>query len=214
MITDDQLRKIVAELSQTVTELSQTVTKMSREMAEAHEKTEAQMAKIEAQIAEAHKKTEAPISKSDRKMESLFEELADDLTKEPGEIAKEFFYHSLANNPCLAGMRFDRVHHLEGGRAGGPTGEYDIVLANSDTLVLVEVSARAKPKICEYIIKTKIPDFRKLFPPFCKNHKIIGAVASMVSNDELAKTAREKGLLLLTQQGDHICLVNDHFIEF
>ncbi len=63
------------------------------------------------------------------------------------------------------------------------------------------------------MVKTKIPCFRKLFP-YYNDYKIIGAVASLVSNDKLAKAAREKGLLLLTQQGNHICLVNEHVVEF
>ncbi len=234
MMTDEQLRKIVAALSQSVTELSQSVTKMSREMAEAHKKTEAQIAKTEAQMAEAHKKTEAQIAeahkktetqmaeahkkteaqiaKSDRKMERL-SKLAGDLTQGRGEIAEEFFYRSLENNPCLAGMRFELVDRNWSSRAGDIKGEYDIILANCDTLALVEVKARAKPKLCNYMVRTKIPCFRKLFS-YYKDYKIIGAVASMVSNDELENAAKEKGLLLLTQQGNHICLVNDNFTVF
>ncbi|MCP4698873.1 MAG: hypothetical protein GY862_18775 [Gammaproteobacteria bacterium] len=139
--------------------------------------------------------------------------MAGDLTQGRGEIAEEFFYRSLGNNPCLAGMRFDQVYRNLEGHAGDTKGEYDIILVNSDTLALVEVRARAKPKMCNYMIKTKIPEFRKLFPLY-KDYKIIGAVASMVSNDKLAKAAKEKGLLLLTQQGNHICLVNDNFTVF
>lgn len=59
----------------------------------------------------------------------------------------------------------------------------------------------------------KSPDFRIIFP-YYKNHKLYGAIASMVSNDELIARTKPTGLFFLTQKGQHVILVNDKVKAF
>ena len=63
------------------------------------------------------------------------------------------------------------------------------------------------------MLKKKLPNFRILFP-FYQKQKLYGAIASMVSNNKLIEKVKEAGLFFLTQQGQHVVLVNDKVRSF
>jgi len=86
--------------------------------------------------------------------------------------------------------------------------EFDIVLVNETSIAIVEVKHKAHPKLIEHMLAKKIPNFRTLFP-YYQELKLYGVIASMVSNHKLIEKAKEAGLFFLTQQGNHVVLVND-----
>jgi hypothetical protein len=59
-----------------------------------------------------------------------------------GEIAEEFFYRSLCENPCLGSLCFHYVYRHLGGSVENTHDEYDVVLLNDNALVIVEVKAK------------------------------------------------------------------------
>ncbi|MFK5968957.1 MAG: hypothetical protein QM487_02395 [Candidatus Marithrix sp.] len=87
--------------------------------------------------------------------------------------------------------------------------EFDIVLVNETSIAIVEVKHKAHPKLVDDMLTNKLLNFRTLFP-YYENLKLYGVLlpASMVSNSKLVEKAKEAGLFFLTQQGNHVILVN------
>jgi hypothetical protein len=195
-MTDQELKDLVAGL------------------AIAQQKTDAQMAKTDIKIAELMAKTDARMAKTDIKMAELIEQQKktsselDTFGRGRGEIAEEFFYRSLSKKPQVGNINFDNVYRNWQYGIGKISDEYDVILVNGDCLLIVEVKARADKRDIWKLVKTKIPNFRLLFPIY-KNYKLLGAIASLTSSDKLIAKAKELGVFFLTQHGEHITLVND-----
>lgn len=196
--TDAQLAKTDAQLAKTDAQLARTDERLDAKFAEVlnmQKATAAQIAKTEAIVAE----TEAQIAKTSKEVGHL--------GSGRGEIAEEFFYQSLSKTPKIGGIYYDHVYRNWAHGIGGLSDEYDVILVNGEQLVLVEVKARASVSDINTLIKRKIPNFRHLFPHYA-NYKLQGAVASLTSSDTLIAKAKKAGVYFLTQQGDHVELMN------
>jgi len=165
----------------------------------------ASLAIAQAELIEQQKKTDAKLDR--------VSEMVGSIANTRGEIAEEFFYRSLCENPYLGSLCFHYVYrHLEG-NADKTHDEYDVVLLNDSALVIVEVKAKAKRNTFQQLIKRKIPNFRLLFPDY-KKYKIYGAVASLVSNEKLRGYAKKHGVFLITPKSHHLSLMNEQVTVF
>ncbi len=165
----------------------------------------ANLAVAQAELIEQQKKTDAKLDR--------VSEMVGSMANTRGEIAEEFFYRSLRENPYLGSLCFHYVYrHLEG-NVEKIHDEYDVVLLNDNALVIVEVKAKAKRNTFQQLIKRKIPNFRLLFPDY-KKYKIYGAVASLVSNKKLIEYAKKHGIFLITQKSHHLSLMNEQVTIF
>jgi len=165
----------------------------------------ASLAVAQAELIEQQKKTDAKLDR--------VSEMVGSIANTRGEIAEEFFYRSLCENPCLGSLCFHYVYRHLGGSVGNTHDEYDVVLLNDNALVIVEVKAKAKRNTFQQLVKRKIPNFTLLFPDY-KKYKIYGAVASMVSNDKLIGYAKKHGIFLITQKSRHLSLMNEQVTVF
>ena len=108
--------------------------------------------------------------------------------------------------------------------------EFDILLINGDSVGLIEVKANLrtylknkyyvkregnKPKSFDMkrCIDDKVDDFRKSCPEY-KAYKLYFGFGSLVTDDKLIAQAKENGIFLLTQKGNHIELVNETVVAF
>ena len=128
-----------------------------------------------------------------------------------GDYAEELFYRSFEDNPVLGGVEFDEVDKRV--RINKDRTDYDIVLKNGECVGIVEVKYKAHPDEVEAIAEKKIKEFRRDFPDG-GNRKIYFGIASLSTNPELERKAREKGIFLLTQKGDRVEVVNDEVRTF
>ncbi|MCK5876542.1 MAG: hypothetical protein KAG43_02815, partial [Candidatus Marithrix sp.] len=126
---------------------------------------------------------------------------------------EEFFYRSLISDPNLGKIHFDTIYRNLPANKKNLQDEFDIVLVNKTSIAIVEVKHKAHPKLVDDMLARKLPNFRTLFP-YYKDLKLYGVIASMVSNSKLIEKAREAGLFFLTQQGNHVVLVNDEAKAF
>ncbi len=134
--------------------------------------------------------------------------LVGNIANNQGDSAEEFFYRSLLNDPYLGQIHFDTIYRNLPANKKSLQDEFDIVLVNETSIAIVEVKQKAHPKLIEDMIIRKLPNFRTLFPHY-KELKLYGVIASMVSNNKLVEKARKAGLFFLTQQGNHVVLVNN-----
>ena len=198
-MTDEELKQLVASLAIGQREL----TEKQKELTEQQKKTDAQLAKTDAQLA----KTDAQLEKVSQKLDRLGE-LVGNISNNQGDIAEEFFYQSFIKKPILGTIKFDSVSRNMNNHIGNLQDEYDIVLINGDSLALIEVKAKAHLNDLEKLINKKVVNFPLLFNMY-KDYKIYAGLATLVTNNELIEKARELGLFLLTQQGDHAEIVQE-----
>jgi len=184
--------------------LAETDAKLNKFFAE----TNAQLAKTDAQLA----KTDAQLAKTDAQLKKLSDMVGGTVNNQ-GQAVEEFFYRSLAKQLRVSDMKFDVIYRNLTGHIKGLQDEFDIVLANGDTLALFEVKTKAHISLVDTMLQRKIPNLRKVLPNF-KNYKIYAGIASLVTYDELIEEVKKHGLFLLTQHGRHLEVVNEEVAYF
>ena len=115
----------------------------------------ASLAIAQAELIEQQKKTDAKLDR--------VSEMVGSIANTRGEIAEEFFYRSLCENPCLGSLCFHYVYRHLGGSVGNTHDEYDVVLLNDNALVIVEVKAKAKRNTFQQLVKEKSQTLRCYF---------------------------------------------------
>jgi len=205
--TNAQLARTDAQLARTDAQLAKTDAQLARTDAQLA-KTDAQLAKTDAQLA----KTDAQLAKTDAQLKKLSDMVGGTVNNQ-GQAVEEFFYRSLAKQLRVSDMKFDVIYRNLTGHIKGLQDEFDIVLANGDTLALFEVKTKAHISLVDTMLQRKIPNLRKVLPNF-KNYKIYAGIASLVTYDELIEEVKKHGLFLLTQHGRHLEVVNEEVAYF
>jgi chromosome segregation ATPase len=196
--TEEQLNRRFAETEE----------QLNRRFAETEEQLNRRFAETNAQLA----KTDAQLAKTDKQLKRLSDMLGGTVNNQ-GQAVEEFFYSSLLKQLRIGDMKFDAIYRNLGGQAEGVQDEFDIILANRTTVAVFEVKTKAHVNFVDTMLRRKIPNFRKVLPNF-KEHKIYAGIASLVTYEELIAEVQQYGLFLLTQQGDHIEIVNQEVTCF
>ncbi|OQX28987.1 MAG: hypothetical protein B0D92_06140 [Spirochaeta sp. LUC14_002_19_P3] len=150
------------------------------------------------------RETDEQMKRTDERLERIGIQLGG-LGNNIGSTTEEFFFRYFENKPELGGMKFDKV--IRNIWEGAKEHEYDILLINGDSVALIEVKHRAHPARVKHIVQHKTERFRNYFAVF-KDYKLYIGLATMSTNAELTKAAREAGIFLLTQKGDVLEVVN------
>ena len=99
--------------------------------------------------------------------------------------------------------------NIEGERDGKAI-EIDILVVNSDHAVVVEVKNRPKIEhVNEHL--ERLAAFKEVFPMY-RDYKLLGAIAGITVDDNVARYAYRRGLFVLGQNGETVSILNDdHF---
>ena len=127
------------------------------------------------------------------------------------EVAEEYFFGALQKLPEIAGVKIERLTKLRG-TIKDLAREYDVVLFGQDTIIVVEVKHKLEMKDVVTFCDKSLPVFKQLFPEYAR-YKIIGAVAWMTATPEAVQQALAMGLLVFTQSGQNIRLLNPEGFE-
>ena len=101
-----------------------------------------------------------------------------------------------------SGQRMEKKKH-------GENMEIDIMLLNSDVIILVEVKTTLTVEKVNEHIEKRLKRFKDFFSDF-KNYKIYGAVAYIHAEEYADRYAYKKGLFVLTfTTGDMVEIQND-----
>lgn len=177
-MTDDELKQLVANL------------------AVSQQKTDQQLAKTDAQLA----KTDAQLAKTSAKIDKLAK-MYGGMANNQGDVAEEFYYNSLKDNPVLQGVKYDSVDKNITRSSQGVEDEFDLLLLNGKDVFIIEVKYKAHPNDLERLIYKKASNFKKLFPAYAKHQHHLG-LASFHINDELKELALNQGVTVLQRKGD------------
>jgi hypothetical protein len=183
-MTDDELKALVASL------------------AVAQQKTDEQILSL----LESQKDTDLKFKETairseeiDRKLEKVGD-LLGSIGQNQGDVAEEFFFNSLVDDPHLGGIHFDDISKNESKQRGKLQEEYDIVMTNGNAIGIVEVKYKAHENDLGKL-ERKMRNFKTLFPWF-NDYKLYGAIASFHINDDAKKEALERGFFVLQRIGE------------
>ena len=149
--------------------------------------------------------TDKKFKETDRKIDKLAR-LYGGVSENSRDVAEEFFRRDLESRKSFFGISYDQVAHLEK-KTRQLQGEYDIVLYNGEYMIVIEVKYKLHPDDVEDFLNRKLPAFKPLFPEYA-DKKLIGAVAAMSVPTDSYELAEKNGLLVLTQSGENISVMN------
>ena len=182
MITAEQLAQAMLEMGR----------KMDKEIGESQKR-------IEASRIESDKRMEALRIESERKLNKV-SKLVGNMSNSQGEVAEEFFYNSLKDDPSLAGINYDFIEANAHRKKDKTEDEYDILLVNGKDIAIIETKYKAHTKDVEKLINTKYKNFKKLYPEYKDYNHHLG-LASFKMNEEVKNLALENNVMLLQRKG-------------
>lgn len=209
-MTDEELKALVASLAISQKETDQKMRETDQRIKELTEQGACEMQAFRESLEKSHKETDEAIKKTDDAIKKL-SKLMGSHSNNQGKVVEEFFYRGLEKTLTLGGIQFSSIYRNFAGHKGQVQDEFDIVLVNGDCMMLIETKFKAHPKDIDRLVSRKIPNFRVLFPGLSKE-KIYGALATLSTFDDLVDKARDEGIFLLTQCGDHVEIVNQNVI--
>ncbi len=177
-----------------------------------------QMAESKIEAEKRHADFEADLKKSrekaDKEMRGLRQELGS-FGRTQGELAERYFQKAIQRNMKLLHVDLQEMETNVNkySKALDIREEYDMILTNSDIIVVVEVKHKLRVEDVEKFYSKKIPNFRKLFPDR-KDYQIVGAVAAFLFDKNSQELAENYGFLILTKTGKELEILNSKYNIF
>jgi hypothetical protein len=138
----------------------------------------------------------------------------DGISKTQGEITEDYFYNILKDEKKVDNLKFDTIErNLHQYLRNDMKGEYDIILFNGDSVLIVEIKNKIREKDISNLKDKQIKNFRELFPNY-KDYKIYGAVAGFTIKDKVASKAKENGFFVLQKKGEMMIEEHDKIKSF
>jgi len=165
------------------------------------QKTDKQFKETDKRMQETDKR----MQETDRKIDKLAK-LYGGVSENSKDVAEEFFRRGLEARSSLFGIEYTEVDHLARS-SKKRRGEYDIVLHNGEYAIIIEVKYKLHPDDVSDFVNRKLVNFKPLFHEYA-GKRIIGAVAGMSVPPDSYELAAKNGLLVLTQSGENLSLMN------
>jgi len=129
------------------------------------------------------------------------------ISRSNGEFCEEYFINSFKENPTFMGEKYDRVIDYLKPDPVVINDEYDLVLRNGSTVVLIEMKYKANIEDVGKMF-SKLHSYRANYPMF-KDYKAYLALASFRFPAKVRKRADEEGIVLIEQRGDKIEVISE-----
>ena len=181
------------------------VWKMFQETDKQFKETDKKFQDTDKLLTEKFKETDKRMQETDRKIDKLAK-LYGGVSENSKDVAEEFFRRGLEARSSIFGIEYTEVDHLAR-TSKKRQGEYDIVLHNGEYAIIIEVKYKLHPDDVSDFVNRKLVHFKPLFHEYA-NKKIIGAVAGMSVPPDSYDRAAKHGLLVLTQSGENLSLMN------
>jgi len=163
--------------------------------------TDDELKALVASLAVSQKQTDEQMKRTDEKLERMGIYLGN-VTRNQGDVAEEFFFNSLIDEPRLGSICFDDITKNMQKHRGNIQEEFDLFLTNGDAIAIIEVKYKAHSNDLKKLDR-KMGNFKLLFPMY-KDYKLYGALASFYINDDTKKEALEQGYFILQRSGNLI----------
>lgn len=129
------------------------------------------------------------------------------ISNNQGAVAEDFFYNSLLERPQVGPFKFSKItpHWVVGSK--GKQTEFDLVLVNGKSVVVVEVKYKLHPAHIDKLTD-QLKAFRKLNPEF-KGFELYGALAGLSVPSAVRAAAAERGYMVLQRKGEALHAVTE-----
>ncbi len=128
-----------------------------------------------------------------------------------GDVAEDYFIGALKSRTELASIKYDILKTNEE-KGNGKRDEYDILLLNHETIIVVEVKHKLWKWHVDDFHNRRLAGFKELFPEYT-NRMLFGALAGLTVDKEARARAVELGYLVLTQSGQQVKVLNPEGFE-
>jgi len=130
------------------------------------------------------------------------------ISKSNGDVAESYFVNSFKKYPHFAGHDYHIIDHNINRRSKALNleDEYDLVLYNNDSVVIIEIKYNAKKEDVEQILK-KAETFKKLMPQY-KDFSLYLGLAGLHVYQNAEKEAIKQGVAVIKQVGKKT-VIND-----
>ncbi|MFW6100947.1 MAG: hypothetical protein ACOC90_06135 [Bacteroidota bacterium] len=181
------------------------VWKMFQETDKQFKETDKKFQETDKKFKETDKLLTEKFKETDRKIDKLAK-LYGGVSENSKDVAEEFFRRGLEARSSLFGIEYKEVDHLAR-TSKKLQGEYDIVLHNGEYAIIIEVKYKLHPDDISDFVNRKLANFKSLFHEYASK-RLIGGVAGMSVPPDSYELAVQHGLLVLTQSGENMSLMN------
>jgi len=132
------------------------------------------------------------------------------MSKSNGEVAEAYFIDSISKSLQFAGQKFDSYSSNLNKKDAilNLQGEYDLVLFNCTSVVIVEIKYKARIKDIEELLK-KVNIFKQLYPQYANYNMYLGLAAFRLNKD-VVNSSIEHGIAVIKQVGDAMVINDAH----
>ncbi|MCL1849825.1 MAG: hypothetical protein FWF70_00180 [Bacteroidetes bacterium] len=130
------------------------------------------------------------------------------ISRSNGKFCEEYFINSFKENPTFLGEKFERVVEYLKPDPVVVNDEYDLVLRNGKTVVLIEMKYKAGTDDVGKMF-SKLNSYRANYPMF-KDYKIYLCLASFRFPAKVRECAAKDGIVLIQQRGDKIEVISEN----
>ena len=134
------------------------------------------------------------------------------ISRSNGEFCEEYFINSFKENPTFMGEKYERVIEYLRPDPVVINDEYDLVLRNGSTVVLIEMKYKSSIEDVGKMF-SKLHSYRANYPMF-KDYKAYLALASFRFPVKVRQRANEEGIVLIEQRGDKIEVISKNVKTF
>jgi hypothetical protein len=214
---DRSIWKKFAETDRKIKETDRQMKENDRSIWKKFAETDRQRKENDRFLTEKFAKTDRFLTEKFAKTDRLIKANSQDIggiSKSNGQIAETYFCSCFENYPHFAGQeyqtvdrnmkRFDKTIDLKD--------EYDLVLCNGTSVVIIEVKYNAKKRDVEQTLK-KADTFKQLFPQY-KEFTFYLGLAGFNFEEEAEQDAIAQGIAVIKKKGRRLAINDAHLKTF
>ncbi|MEN9472567.1 MAG: hypothetical protein RLZZ495_656 [Pseudomonadota bacterium] len=197
----DKLTKQVDRTTTNINKFDERMDKLTQRMDALTERVDRTSATVDRTSATVDR-TSATVDRVTKDIEKLYQLYGSSANNRGAEV-EEFFYNSLAHEPMIGDMRFNKVlsNHMIGSK--GKETELDLVLVNGNSIAVVEVKSRCHLKDLGQL--RKHIDFLRDHSPEFNGYQFYGGIAGFSIPSDVVEAAHEQGYFVLKRRGKVVC---------
>ena len=131
-----------------------------------------------------------------------------------GEMAESYFVNSFTKSMQFAGQKYDEISPNLSKKIKrlNLQGEYDLVLYNCSSVVIIEIKYKANTNDIEGLLK-KAPIFKQLYPQYANFDMYLG-LASLHFNKNVENESIQQGVAVIKQVGENVVIYDKNLKVF
>ena len=206
----DDIKAMIAETSKNIAEHDRMLTE---KFAESERYLKEMFTEADRRREENERYLTEKFAETDRQIKDVSQNLGG-ITKSNGEMAESYFVNSFSNVMQFAGQEYDGIDSnvRRKDKKLNLQGEYDLVLYNCTSVVVIEIKYKAREKDVTDLLE-KVPTFKRLFPQYA-NYDIYLGMAAFHFEGKSEKKSIEQGIAVIKQVGDNMVINDGHLRVF